>query len=84
MIKVERLLDRQIENRRLFYTFDTLMNTKEVAEKGLGDVSDTKLATSIDLVAKSFNLAQKPPISAVFNHSFLPPRADRNAVFPHQ
>ena len=83
MIKVERLLDRQIENRRLFYTFDTLMNTKEVAEKGLGDVSDTKLATSIDLVAKSFNLAQKPPIEAVFNHSFLPPRAERNAAFPH-
>jgi NitT/TauT family transport system substrate-binding protein len=80
---VEKLIDKGIEKKRLLYTFDTLMNTKEVGDLGVGDISDEKLGKSIDFVAQAFDLAKKPPVGAIFNHSFLPPKAERIVSFPH-
>ena len=46
----------------------------------IGDVSDTRLTSSIDTIAESYDLPRKPQSSEVFDRSFLPPKAERMPV----
>jgi NitT/TauT family transport system substrate-binding protein len=78
----EPLLDRKIEKLRMLYAFKTLMDTPEVKANGLGDVTDAKLASSIDLITKTFALPRRPESSEIFDRSFLPPKSERETTFP--
>ena len=63
LAKVEPLLNRDIEKRRLVYVYQTLIATPEHAGLGIGDVDDAKLARNVTTIAESYELA-KPPAPA--------------------
>jgi NitT/TauT family transport system substrate-binding protein len=73
----EPLIKKDIERRRLLYVYKTLMDTPETRDLGIGDVSDSRLKSAIATVATSFELPRMPDPGEIFNHAFLPPRAER-------
>ncbi|MDB5632238.1 MAG: putative transporter periplasmic substrate binding protein [Tardiphaga sp.] len=73
----EPLIKKDLEKRRLLYVYTNLIDTPEVRELGLGDVSDKRLISAIATIAASFELPRTPAPGDVFNRSFLPPKADR-------
>jgi NitT/TauT family transport system substrate-binding protein len=75
----EPLIKKDVERRRLLYVYKTLIDTPEVRELGLGDVSDTRLTSAIATIATSFELPRTPAPTDVFNRSFLPAKAERVA-----
>jgi NitT/TauT family transport system substrate-binding protein len=79
MTKVEPLFDASIEARRVQYAMRTVMIGDEVRKNGLGDVDDARMTRAIGTVAEAFSLPRQPAASEVFNRSFLPPRAEREA-----
>ncbi|HYF54286.1 MAG TPA: ABC transporter substrate-binding protein, partial [Salinarimonas sp.] len=79
MTKVEPLFDAGIEARRVQYAMRTVMISDEVRRNGLGDVDDARMTRAIATVAESFALPRTPAAGEVFNRSFLPPRAEREA-----
>jgi NitT/TauT family transport system substrate-binding protein len=77
LVKVEPLINRDIEKRRLTYVYQTLITTPEAAALGIGDVDDTKLARNVATIADSYQLAKPPAPTQVFSRAFLPPKAER-------
>ena len=77
LAKIEPLLNRDIEKRRLVYVYQTLIATPEHASIGIGDVDDKKLARNVATIAESYELAKPPALIQVFNRAFLPPKAER-------
>jgi NitT/TauT family transport system substrate-binding protein len=73
----EPLIKNDIERRRLLYVYRTLIDTPEAHELGLGDVSDDRLKSAISIIATSFELPRVPNPGDIFNHAFLPAKADR-------
>jgi NitT/TauT family transport system substrate-binding protein len=73
----EPLIKNDIERRRLLYVYRTLIDTPESRELGLGDVSDDRLKSAISIIATSFELPRVPNPGDIFNHAFLPAKADR-------
>jgi NitT/TauT family transport system substrate-binding protein len=77
LAKVEPLINRDIEKRRLVYVYQTLMVTPEVGQLGIGDVDDAKLARNVATIAESYDLAKPPAPAQVFSRAFLPAKAER-------
>lgn len=77
LTKVEPLLNGKMEKRRLDYCFKQSFMSPETDANGFGDVDDARLQKAIDIVADAFGLPRTPQASEVFNHSFLPPKAER-------
>jgi NitT/TauT family transport system substrate-binding protein len=77
LVKVEPLLNPDIETKRITYALNNLMNAPEATEIGLGDLKDDRLTRSIEVIAEAYDLKSRPSTSDVFNRSFLPPKADR-------
>jgi NitT/TauT family transport system substrate-binding protein len=73
----EPLINRDIEKRRLIYVYKTLIDTPEAHAFGIGDVSDARLTSAIATIAESYELPHAPTAAQVFDHSFLPPKAER-------
>src|SRR5450755_669761 len=73
----EPLIKKDIEKRRLLYVYKTLIDTPEARDLGIGDVSDTRLKSAIATIAASFELPKVPNPGDIFDHSFLPAKADR-------
>jgi NitT/TauT family transport system substrate-binding protein len=73
----EPLIKKDIERRRLLYVYKTLIDTPEARELGIGDVSDTRLKSAISTIAASFELPRLPNPGDIFDHAFLPTKADR-------
>jgi len=77
LAKVEPLLNRDIEKRRLVYVYHTLMATPEAGVLGIGDVDDARLARNVATIAESYDLAKPPTPAQVFNRAFLPAKSER-------
>jgi NitT/TauT family transport system substrate-binding protein len=73
----EPLIKNDIERRRLLYVYRTLIDTPEARDLGLGDVSDDRLKSAIAIIATSFELPRVPNPGDIFDHAFLPAKADR-------
>jgi NitT/TauT family transport system substrate-binding protein len=73
----EPLIKSDIERRRLLYVYRTLIDTPEARELGIGDVSDDRLKSAIATIATSFELPRVPNPGDIFDHAFLPAKADR-------
>lgn len=73
----EPLLNKEIELRRLIYVYGSLIDTPKARELGIGDVDDERLKSSIAIVSSAFELSKQPDAAQVFDHGFLPPRAER-------
>jgi NitT/TauT family transport system substrate-binding protein len=77
MLKVEPLMDANIETQRLVYALKTHFVSKETDANGLGDVSDARMEKAIKLLADTYKLPNTPAVKDVFDRSFLPPKAER-------
>jgi NitT/TauT family transport system substrate-binding protein len=77
VMKRDSLGKRDIEKARLIATLKEEMNSPEIANIGLGDVTDARLDKTIQVVVEANALQRKPARDEVFSRSFLPPRADR-------
>ena len=73
----DNLVSPELERARLVFALENLMNAPETAEIGMGDLVDDRLAASIDIVAKSYDLSRRPAPSEIFDRSFLPPLEER-------
>jgi NitT/TauT family transport system substrate-binding protein len=80
LAKQEPLLNKSIEKRRLIYVYNTLIDTPEAHELGIGDVNDKRLADSSAVIAESYGLARTPAASEIFSRAFLPPKSARVPV----
>jgi NitT/TauT family transport system substrate-binding protein len=80
--RVEPLVNADIEKLRIEYAMRTLMLSPEVAEVGLGDLDDTRLARSIGTVVETYGLPRTPATDEVFARQFLPAKAERAAPTP--
>jgi NitT/TauT family transport system substrate-binding protein len=56
---------------------EALIDTPETRELGIGDVSDTRLKSAIAMDATSFELPRAPDPGEIFDHAFMPARAER-------
>jgi NitT/TauT family transport system substrate-binding protein len=74
---IEPLINKDIEKRRMIYVYNSLIDTDEARSLGIGDVSDAKLAASSATITESYGLTRTPAAEEIFNHSFLPAKADR-------
>ncbi|MEM9395718.1 MAG: ABC transporter substrate-binding protein [Pseudomonadota bacterium] len=77
MLKVEPLLDSELELQRLNFAIDELMRADETVAGGLGVVDDTKLAEAITVISEAYELEQEPEASAVYSDKFLPDMSER-------
>ena len=77
MVKVEPLMNADLEKQRLVYAFKTHFVSKETEANGVGDVSDARMESGIKLLAETYKLPITPKLSDVFDRSFLPPKQDR-------
>lgn len=77
LAKVEPLIAKPIELQRLSYTFKNVIATPDAMRSGMGDVDDARLAANIDVISSAYALEKKPAAIAVFDRSFLPPKAER-------
>jgi NitT/TauT family transport system substrate-binding protein len=75
--KVELLLKPEIEKPRLVYFLQKQMITPETTALGIGDIDDKRMAAAIATVTDAYQLTRKPEVAEVFDHSFLPPKAER-------
>ena len=73
----EPLVNKDIEKQRLLYVVKTLIATPEASELGVGDVKDSRMGEAISAIVSSYELPRTPAVDAVFNRTFLPPKADR-------
>jgi NitT/TauT family transport system substrate-binding protein len=72
----EPLVDEQLELQRFIETIPSMVTVRTRAN-GLGAVDMATLAKQIDDVTEVFATKTKPEPTAVFNSSFLPPKAER-------
>ncbi|HTC98192.1 MAG TPA: ABC transporter substrate-binding protein [Bradyrhizobium sp.] len=77
LAKTEPLIKKDIEKRRMLYVYQSLIDTPEAREIGLGDVSDKRLTSAIATIAASFELPRVPAPNEVFDRAFLPAKAER-------
>jgi NitT/TauT family transport system substrate-binding protein len=80
--KVEPLTNVDLEKPRLIYTINKQLRTAEVATLGIGDLSDAHLTSAIAAVVDAYGLPRTPALGEIFDHSFLPPKADRMLPAP--
>jgi len=80
MMKVEPLLNADVEKKRLEYTLRHVMGTAWTKANGFGGVDPVKLETSIKAVVEGYALPRTPGAGEVFDPAFLP--ADRNLTLP--
>jgi NitT/TauT family transport system substrate-binding protein len=78
LLKVEPLLNGNIEKQRIAYALKNLMTSPENAEIGFGDLKDDRLARSVGVIVEAYELPRKPAVGEIFNRSFLPPKSERH------
>ena len=77
MLKVEPLMNKDIETKRLVYALKTHFVSKETDANGVGDVTDARIDKSIKLMVDTYKLPNTPTFKDVFDRSFLPPKSER-------
>jgi len=75
--KREPLIKMDVELERFDATVKEEMNHPEIAKIGLGDVDDTRLKKSIDILVDANKLPRTPEIKEIFTREFLPPKSER-------
>jgi len=77
MMKVEPLMNQDIETKRLIFALKTHFVSKETDANGIGDVSDARMEKSIKLLTETYKLPNSPTVKDVFDRSFLPAKSER-------
>jgi NitT/TauT family transport system substrate-binding protein len=76
------IIDPHLEARRLKLAIDTVIDTPDARAEGFGRVNPARLALMASQVSDAFNTKARVDPQAVWNGSFLPPRAQLDAVLP--
>jgi len=77
MMKIEPLMNGELEKQRLVYTFKTHIATPETDEIGIGDIKPDRMTRAIKLLAETYGLAGTPTVADVFDRAFLPSKDAR-------
>lgn len=80
MMKVEPLLNAELELQRLNFAIENLIKADDTAEIGLGDIDGAKLDAAITVISEAYGLEEEPDASMVYTNSFLPGKSER--AFP--
>ncbi|MDR5900090.1 ABC transporter substrate-binding protein [Halomonas vilamensis] len=71
------LINVEMETRRLKLALDSVVDTPDAREHGVGDIDEDRLAEAIQLVGDAYSLPTLPEVDDVFDSQYLPPRDDR-------
>ncbi|WP_249977450.1 ABC transporter substrate-binding protein [Vreelandella olivaria] len=71
------LIDVDMETRRLKLALDSVVDTPDAREFGVGGVDEERLVQAIQLVADAYDLPTLPSPDQVFNSRYLPPVDER-------
>jgi NitT/TauT family transport system substrate-binding protein len=77
----DNLVNVELEMDRYRFALENLMNAPETADIGMGDLDDERLARSIDIVARGYDLERRPSPDEIFSRDFLPPLDERRVSF---
>ncbi len=77
MMKVEPLMNEDIETKRLIFALKTHFVSNETDANGIGDVSDARMEKAIKLLTETYKLPTPPAVKDVFDRSFLPAKTER-------
>jgi NitT/TauT family transport system substrate-binding protein len=75
------IISADLEEKRLKMAIDSSVATPDAKAEGFGDLKAPRLALMASQVADAFNTKGRINPDAVWNGSFLPAAAERNAVF---
>lgn len=73
----DSLIDVEMETRRLKLALESVVDTPDAREYGVGGVDDERLRDAVALVAKAYDLPTLPSPSQAFDSRFLPPVDER-------
>ncbi|GGC92619.1 ABC transporter substrate-binding protein [Vreelandella lutescens] len=71
------LIDVEMETRRLKLALESVVDTPDARENGVGGVDDERLRQAIQLVADAYDLPTLPSPDQVFDSRYLPPVEER-------
>lgn len=71
------LIDVEMETRRLKLALESVVDTPDAREHGVGGVDDERLSQAIQLVADAYDLPTLPSPDQVFDSRYLPPVEER-------
>lgn len=77
MMKVEPLMNADLEKKRLLYAIKTHFVTPETDEIGIGAIKPERMAKAIGTLVDTYKLPNTPTVADIFDGSFLPPKSDR-------
>ncbi|MGM0521633.1 MAG: ABC transporter substrate-binding protein [Pseudomonadota bacterium] len=73
----DELIDVEMETRRLKLALDSVVDTPDARENGVGDIDEARLAKAIQLVGDAYSLPTLPEVEDVFDSAYLPPQEAR-------
>lgn len=73
----DALINVEMETRRLKLALDSVVDTPDARENGVGDIDEARLAEAIQLVGDAYSLPTLPEVGDVFDSAYLPPREAR-------
>jgi NitT/TauT family transport system substrate-binding protein len=76
------IINSELETRRLKLAIDTVINSPDAHAEGFGQINPGRLSLMASQVSDAFATKTRVNPDAVWNGSFLPPRAELNAVLP--
>ncbi|MCH4811899.1 ABC transporter substrate-binding protein [Vreelandella neptunia] len=71
------LIDVEMETRRLKLALDSVVDTPDARDHGVGGIDEARLQEAIQLVADAYNLPSVPSPDQVFNSNYLPSQEER-------
>ncbi|MDB5881395.1 MAG: putative type nitrate/sulfonate/bicarbonate transport system, periplasmic component [Ramlibacter sp.] len=76
------IINTALETRRLKLAIDTVINSPDAHAEGFGQINPGRLSLMASQVSDAFNTKTRVSPEAVWNGSFLPSKADLDAVLP--
>ncbi|HSP30598.1 MAG TPA: ABC transporter substrate-binding protein [Halomonas sp.] len=71
------LIDVEMETRRVKLALDSVVDTPDARENGVGGVDESRLIEAIQLVADAYDLPSLPSPEQVFSSNYLPSQEER-------
>lgn len=73
----DALVDETLEKRRMKLAIESVIATPEAKRDGLGGVTQKRLDDMVTQVSSAFEVKNPVKPDAIFNSTYLPPKADR-------
>lgn len=73
----DALVDEALEKKRMKLAIETVIATPDAKANGLGGVTQKRLDDMVTQVTSAFEVKNPVKPDAIFNSSYLPPKADR-------